>query len=51
MKRRKFHLAASANKFAANVGMKAKKGEKTKLKDGRTANWYSFVKTGKKKKK
>jgi len=50
--RRKFSSGYAASRVAKTLGMKlGKRGAKTKLTDGRTAWWYTFVKAKKGKKR
>jgi hypothetical protein len=45
---KKFRSPAAAARFAKALGMKARKGKATKLKDGTKANWYTLTKMKKK---
>jgi hypothetical protein len=49
--RRKFGSPAAAARVARVLKMKAKKGPATKLASGKKANWYTFTKLKKKRKK
>lgn len=49
--RRKFSSPTSAAKVARVLSMKVKKGPACKLANGKKANWYTFTKKPKGKKK